>query len=524
MSTSITDTTVPIEESKTDAIVNLRHISKVFGSLRALDDVHFDIRRGEILGLLGENGAGKSTLMNILYGLYQPTSGEILIDGEKVKIDSPVDSLKKGIGMVHQTSTLVPEFNAVENIMIGMPGDTFSLPIAREREKIKETAEKVGLNIPLNEKVKNLSAGDKQKIEIIRCLYRGARLLILDEPTTALVESEFEQLLETLRSLVKNGVTVVLITHKMREVMEACDRVTILRKGKVQGSLNKEEMTKERLVKLMFAEKDLNITESALPQVELPEKELSPEPMLVLKNVYTPSRSENIGLKDVSFEIYGGEIFGIAAVSGSGERALASCIMNPQIITEGDILLRGKSMKGMSTMDVLAAGVSYTPEDRHAAGILQGASIRENMLLGHHKEEQFRRRNLFVDWRAISRVTNEKIKEFNVDTVGEHVDIARLSGGNAQKVIIARALINNIDLFVTQNPTMGLDFATVEFIFKKMIEIRSQGKAVLWINSDLDELMILADRIGVFYNGELRGIFNRDEFDKYLIGSKMIGG
>lgn len=524
MGTSISATSVPGEESKTDVIVSLRHISKVFGSLRALDDVHFEIKRGEILGLLGENGAGKSTLMNVLYGLYQPTTGDILIDGEKVNIDSPVDSLKKGIGMVHQSSTLVPEFNAVENIMIGMPGDKFILPTNRERKKIQQTAEKVGLKIPLNEKVKDLSAGDKQKIEIIRCLYRGARLLILDEPTTALVESEFEQLLVTLRSLVKNDVTVVLITHKMREVMEACDRVTILRKGKVQGSLSKEDMTKEQLVKLMFAEKDISITENALPEVKLPKKQLSSEPMLVLKNASTENKSENIGLNNVSFEIYGGEIFGVAAVSGSGERSLAATIMNPQLLTNGDIFLHGKSIKGMTTRDILKMGVSFTPEDRHAAGLLQGANIRENMLLGHQKEKQFRKQNLFVNWNEVSRITNEKIVEYNVDVISENVDIARLSGGNAQKVIIARALINKINLFVTQNPTMGLDFATVEFIFNKMIEIRNLGRAVLWINSDLDELMILADRIGVFYNGELREIFNRNEFDKYLIGTKMIGG
>jgi len=263
-----------------EIFVELKNIRKVFGSVVALDDVNFSVLKGEIHGLLGENGAGKSTLMNILYGLYSPDKGEIYIEGNKVKINSPYDSIKLGIGMVHQVSTLVPQFNAIENIILGTSEDKYRLKIEEEREKIKNISKDLGLEFPLDVKVKDLSAGLKQKIEIVRAIYRGAKLLILDEPTTSLVESEFKDLLRTLRSLVKKGVTIIFITHKMREVLEACDRVTILRRGKVQGTLDKEDMTTDNIVKMMFIEKDIKVTESALPKVELPESKKSPKPIL----------------------------------------------------------------------------------------------------------------------------------------------------------------------------------------------------------------------------------------------------
>jgi len=250
-----------------ELIVELKGVSKRFGEVRALDDVDFAARKGEIHGLLGENGAGKSTLMRILYGLYSPDEGVVMMDGKEIRISSPFDSIRNGIGMVHQASTLVPEFTAVENIIMGTDGDTFSLPLDKERTRIRALSEKFGLPFPLDSKVIELSAGIKQKIEIVRALYRGANLLILDEPTTSLVASEFRQLLVSLKALVKNGVTVIFITHKIREVMEACQTATVLRKGKIQGELRHDEMTQEKLVKMMFMEKEIAVNDSALPTV-----------------------------------------------------------------------------------------------------------------------------------------------------------------------------------------------------------------------------------------------------------------
>lgn len=503
--------------------IELKGIRKAFGEVVAVDNVDFSVRQGTIHGLLGENGAGKSTLMNILYGLYQPDEGEIKVLGQPVKISSPYDSISQGIGMVHQSSTLVPEFTAVENIILGIKQDPFSLPLKKEAQNIKQTADSLGFNFPLNVKVKNFPAGIRQKIEIVRAVYRGARLLILDEPTTSLVESEFQQLLKTLRSLVEEDLTVVFITHKIREVMMACDEVTVLKKGKLQGLIHQEEMSKERLVKLMFMEKDIEITETALPKITLPPAKLSAEPLCEIKDAATGG-GEGTRLKKVTLDIYGGEIFGIAAVTGNGEKELAKCITNPRQLTGGDILINGKSIINLPPIKVFGEGVFHTPEDRVVEGILPDGSIRENILLGHHAEEQFLNKNLFIDWAEVKKASQRIIAEYEVKAPHDELEIRRLSGGNIQRVIIGRAFLNPIKLLVTHNPTSGLDIASVEFIFNKLVEFRSSGSAILWVNEDLDELMILCDRIGVLFNGELAGIFNRAEFDKYQIGLLMIGG
>ncbi|MEA3313489.1 MAG: ABC transporter ATP-binding protein [Caldisericota bacterium] len=505
-------------------LVELKNVLKTFGEVVALDNVTFTAEKGKIHGLLGENGAGKSTLMNILYGLYSPDKGEIYIDNKKVKIKSPFDSIKLGIGMVHQISTLVPEFNAVENIILGTPEDKFKLPIKEEQEKVKKIMKELGLTFPLDIKTKKLPAGVKQKIEIIRSLHKGAKLLILDEPTTSLVESEFRQLLKSLRTLVKKGVTVIFITHKIKEIMESCDSVTVLRRGKVQDTINKEQMTKEKLVKLMFMEKDIKVTESALPKVELPTIKRSKKPVCTVKNIEVKGKEKSKGLKNISFDVYGGEILGVASVSGNGEKELASIMIDPSLLSNGDIFVNGESIKRLSTLSVFNKGVAYTPEDRIKEGILNDGSIKENVLLGHHTEKRFFKKNLFIDWDEATKAARKTIKDYNVSTPSEELAIRRLSGGNIQKVIMGRAFVSPTDLLITHNPTSGLDVLTVEFIFNKLVETRNNGGAVLCINEDLDELMIISDRIAVLHNGELRGIFQRSEFDKYKIGLLMIGG
>lgn len=504
--------------------VELKNVQKVFGPVVALDNVNFSVLKGEIHGLLGENGAGKSTLMNILYGLYSPDKGDIFIEGKKVKINSPFDSIRLGVGMVHQISTLVPQFNAIENIILGTEKDKYRLKIDEEKEKIIKLSNDLGLNFPLDIKVKDLSAGIKQKIEILRALFRGAKLLILDEPTTSLVESEFRDLLKTLKSLVYKGVTIIFITHKMREVLEACDRVTILRRGKVQGTLTKEDMTTENIVKMMFIEKDIKVTESALPKVDLPPSKKSEKPILVLKNIFVESTEKSVGLSDISFELFGGEIVGVASVSGNGEKDLAEVIINPKKIKSGEIFIDGEKINNLSTLEVFSKGVFYTPEDRIKEGILPDGNLKENILLGHHSENRFLSKNFFVKWDDIKNTTLDIMKKFNVYAPNEDIIIRRLSGGNIQKVIMGRAFVNPIKLLVTHNPTSGLDVSTVEFIFKKLVETRNNGSGILWIGEDLDELMILSDRIIVLYKGQLKGIFNRRDFDKYKIGLLMIGG
>jgi general nucleoside transport system ATP-binding protein len=507
-----------------ELIVELRGVSKRFGEVRALDDVDFTAQKGEIHGLLGENGAGKSTLMKILYGLYSQDEGTVSINGKETRISSPYDSIQNGIGMVHQVSTLVGEFTAVENIIMGTDGDSFSLHLDRERKKIRALSEKFGLPFPLDSKVVEQSAGIKQKIEIVRALYHGASLLILDEPTTSLVESEFQQLLVSLQALVENGVTVIFITHKIREVMVACHAATVLRKGKVQGVLGHDEMSQEKLVKLMFMEKDIAVNESALPTVEIPASRLSDKPVLELVNVRVAGGEESPGLKGVSLQVFGGEIVGVAGVSGNGEKEIAEVVVNPLKATGGDILVKGESVMGMSTLDVFARGVFYTPEDRISEGILNEGSITENILLGHHAEKRFLSRKVFVAWDEVRRAATKAVEDYNIYTPSIDLNVRRLSGGNIQKAIIARAFASNPSLLVTHNPTSGLDISTVEFIFNQLVQTRCEGAAVLWVNEDLDELMVVSDRIAVLHGGEVKGVFNRDEFDKYKIGLLMLGG
>ena len=278
--------------ANTNKVLEAKNISKSFGPVQALDKVNFDLNKGEIHGLLGENGAGKSTLMNVLYGLYNEDEGEIYIKGEKVKFNSPIDSIKKGIGMIHQSSTLVPEFTALENLILGTEGSKLNLELGEAKEEILKLQKDFGLQFPLDTKVKELPAGVQKKVEIIRAIYRGANILILDEPTTSLVEKEFEQLLDSLKKMVQNGVTIVFITHKIKEVLKACDRASVLTGGVMQGTVDTEDVTKEDLVKLMFQNQEINITESAIPIIDIPEVEKSKEPILSLKNVSAKSKEK----------------------------------------------------------------------------------------------------------------------------------------------------------------------------------------------------------------------------------------
>jgi ABC-type uncharacterized transport system ATPase subunit len=505
------------------SVVYLKGVTKRFGQVSALTNVNLIVAQGEIHGLLGENGAGKSSLMKILYGLYTPDEGELYIEGRACRFRSPSDSIVHGIGMVHQVSTLVPEFTAVENIILGAPGHPFTLPLNEARERVKELSSSFGLSFPLDVRVGTLSAGIKQKIEIVRALYRGARILILDEPTTSLVESEFRSLLKSLRKFVADGLTVILITHKIREVLEACDAVTVLRRGEVQGRIVGKDMEKNALVQLMFAERAIEVTDSALPNVSRGEVKRSPKPTLSFVGASVSATNSNLGLSDITLDVHAGEIVGVAAVSGNGESDLAELAINPQRLSSGDIRLAGESVRGSSTLDVFDQGVSYTPEDRIREGILNDGSIAFNMLLGHQRDERYVRSGM-IDWPAVRAAAERQVSVFNVSTPSIDIAIRRLSGGNIQKTILARAFLNEVQLLITHNPTSGLDIATVEAIFKQLEERRQAGTAILWINEDLDELMIMSDRIAVLHNGRINGVFERDSFDKHAIGLAMLGG
>lgn len=505
-------------------ILEVRNISKTFGSVTALSQVDFSLREGEVHGLLGENGAGKSTLMNILYGLYHADVGELILHGEALKISSPLDSIHHGIGMIHQSSTLVPEFTAFENIILGTTRKKRSLRSSDEETRVQELFRRLHMEVPLHVRVKNLSAGEKQKVEIVRALYRGARILILDEPTTSLVENEFEQLLETLKLLTQDGVAIIFITHKIREVLQSCQRASVLKSGVMQGTIDIRNTNQQELVALMFGTNTPDITDSALPIIKGPQVELSEEAICTVRHLSVKAREkQGIDLNDISFEVYGGEILGIAGISGNGQKELAESLIHPTRIESGEVFIERTCINGYSPVQVFDNGVSYTAEDRKNDSILPLATISENTILGHHRESQFLTHKM-LRWKEIQQKTRALIHEFAVKTPNEDTAIAKLSGGNIQRVVIARALLNPIKLLITHNPTSGLDMASVKFVFEKLMELKQEGSGVLYINEDLDELILICDRIGVIHEGHLVGFFEKEAFDKHTIGALMIGG
>lgn len=502
--------------------VQMSETRKTFGRLVALNDVSFAVREGEIHGLLGENGAGKSTLMNILYGLYRQDSGTIRINGQPAHFSSPADSIRSGIGMVHQASTLVPSYTAIENIIIGSAERAFDLE--KHARKIEKVCQDFGFDIPLRTRVGTLSVGTRQKIEIVRALYRDARILILDEPTTSLVESEFDQLKRSLRSMSTRGISCIFITHKIREVRDICDRATVLRKGNVEGTVGIKDSTKEELVSLMFMEKSITITDSALPLINSQPLERTEKPICELRDLLVKGKEKSSGLRRLSLKIYGGEILGIAGVSGNGQKELSEAIVNPGTLSAGDILFRGESIKGRTICEVFQKGVAYTPEDRMREAILPEGSLVQNLILAHFSEKQFHSQRIFIHWGKAAEKTRQLIRTYEVKAANEKAVCRRLSGGNIQKIVLGRALLNPVDLLIVDNPCSGLDIATVELILNKLVELRNARKAVLWINEDLDELMLCCDRIGVLFGGELVGEVEKKDFDKYRIGEMMTGG
>lgn len=503
--------------------IQTSEITKVFGGVTALNAVNFFCKSGEIHGLLGENGAGKTTLMNIVYGLYKPTSGKVYVNGNEIKLNSPSDAIRLGIGMVHQQSTLVAEFNAYENIILGS-----SKALTKDKnqviENISELCKSYGLDFPLFTEVGFLEIGIRQKIEIIRAIFRGAKTLILDEPTTTLTESEFEKLKESLGILAKNGMTIVLITHKIREIFGICERITVLRHGILQGSVDVKKVTQEECIKLMFEDQSIQVNSAALPVVNYAPTERSPKPILELTNLSTKPGLYTPGISNIDMKLYGGEILGIAGISGNGQKELVEAIFVPNTWISGDIKIHGKSIKKLSTEQVFNLGISYTPEDRIKEGIIPNKSLSQNVLLQHYGSKDFRSYGYFVNWDAVKRATIDVIQEYKVSTPDENFEIRRLSGGNIQKVVLGRALIKKASVLVTHNPTFGIDVSTVDFIFRKLIEIRNNGGAVLFVNEDLDELINICDRIAVINAGRIISVIQHKDFNKLEIGSLMIKG
>ena len=495
-------------------LLQMKGIIKRFPGVLANDRVDFTLYPGEVHALLGENGSGKSTLMSILSGLYHPDAGQILIDGAEHRFRSPRDAISAGIGMVHQHFKLVEPFTVAQNMQLGEKEGSCFLSDRSIKEEIKDFETRFGLALDPDAFVWQLSVGEKQRVEIVRMLYRGSRVLVLDEPTAVLTPRETAELFTNMRKMADSGCAVVFITHKLSEVQEVADRVTALRGGKVSGSMPCKEVHAQELVWLMVGREVIHSVDrcaiSCGPNV------LKLDKVTALNDIGMP------GLKKISLTINAGQIFGIAGVAGNGQRELTEAITGLRRVTGGQIEFCGEKVTNMKPAQLIAKGISYVPEDRLGMGLVPGLDAVDNMLLKSYKQPEFSGRWL-VDRKAAEARTKKIVDNYNVKMADIHQPVRSMSGGNLQKLLLAREIAENPKLIVVVYPARGLDVGATEAIHKILMELRDRGTAILLVSEDLDELMKLSDRVGVMSGGRLVGNFPIEETDLEEVGLLMMG-
>jgi simple sugar transport system ATP-binding protein len=506
-----------------DIILQMQKVNKTFDKVQALSNVDFELKHNEILGLLGGNGAGKTTLMNILYGLYKMDSGKVIMDGKPITILSPKDAIRQGIGMVHQHFLQINNYTVLENIVLGSKvSHPLSSNYKDETITIKKLCERFGLEINLSSCVEELPMGTRQKVEILKALYRGAKILILDEPTTNLIPQEVDSLFHTLKIMVTEGLSIVFITHKLREVLSICDRITVLREGKNVISLTRKDASDEMLVRAMVGEgmdlnKSIMFTDRGARAGTGTDSEV-----IKLEGVNKVNKDKIQELTDVSLAVKSGEILGVAGVAGNGQRELAEVVMGIQPVSSGALQFNGDDITLLSTKERIARGFVYIPEDRLADGFLNKASIAHNLILGYHHLPPYSK-NGIISWKHVKDSSRAMISEYQIKTTGPDEIGGNLSGGNIQRVMIARAFSQPSKLMVAHNPTRGLDIPSMDFVYKKMLEHAATGASTLLLSEDLDELLLISDRIAVMYRGKIVGILPKEKFEKYEIGRLMSG-
>jgi simple sugar transport system ATP-binding protein len=496
------------------AVLRLSGITKRFGPLTANDAISFELARGEVVALLGENGAGKTTLMNILFGHYVADEGTVEAFGRQLPPGDPHAALEAGIGMVHQHFTLADNMTVLENIALGTQGLwSWKLDRAAARERIARMSGEFGLAVDPHAMVGSLSVGERQRVEILKALYRDAKILILDEPTAVLTPAETEALFATLKLLVRQGLSIIFISHKLNEVMAVSDRVLVLRAGRIAGERLTAETDRAELAALMVGQ------EVAAPPVAAVE----PGPIqLVLNAVSTLRRGRGVHLDNVSLSLRGGEITGLAGVSGNGQATLAALIAGTELPVSGEIVVRGTAAPDWSPRSALAAGIGRIPEDRHAVGTIGDMSVTENVIAERYRSERFSRRG-FLDWGAAKKFAEEIIADYDVKCPSPDARIRLLSGGNMQKLILGRALDSEPSVILANQPTRGLDVGAVGYVHRKLIEARGRGAAILLISEDLEEILALSDRIIVMSKGKLSAPSSRGERTIAQLGELMAG-
>ncbi len=495
----------------------MRGITKQFPGVLANDHIDLDVKPGEIHALLGENGAGKSTLMNILYGLIQPDSGEVLINGAPVRINGPSDAIGRGIGMVHQHFMLVPVFNVTENIILG--DETMANPIVLDERaaegKIKDLAAQFGFEIDPRVTVGELSVGMQQRVEILKALYRDAKILILDEPTAVLTPQETVEIFGVLRRLADEGTSIIFISHKLYEVLEIADRITVIRRGKVVGQADPKTATEEQLAEMMVG-REVSLTVSKEPATP-------GESVLVVQDLRVDDDRGSEVVQGCTFEVRAGEILGIAGVAGNGQAELVEALVGLRKTRSGSVTLDGATVTHSSVRNLTERGVAYIPADRQRYGLVLSYPVDDNLVLTDYHRAPYSRFGVLNE-RAISDRATELIPAYDIRTPSAVVSAATLSGGNQQKVIVAREFSREISLLVADQPTRGLDVGSIEFIHKQIIAKRDAGVAVLLVSAELDEILELSDRIAVMYRGQLVATVDAAGAEKERIGLMMATG
>lgn len=502
--------------------IELRNINKSFGSVAANKNINLTVKQGEILALLGENGSGKTTLMNMLSGIYKPDSGQIFVDGKEVVINSPEDSKKLGIGMVHQHFKLVEIFSAADNIWLGAePGDggkkagLSRVLLKKERyDEIARTAEQFGFHIDPKKPVQAMSVSEKQTLEIIKVLYYGAKIVILDEPTAVLTVQEIEKLFDILRKMKAQGRSIIIISHKLNEVLEISDRVAILRKGEYIGTVETAETDQEALTELMMGKKaDLNIRRTKIEKKN---------PLLEIRDLTVKNDEGAIAIDHVNFYVRGGEMLGVAGIAGCGQKELCEAIAGLRKIESGMMNHNGESIVGLSPQKIIEMGISmsFIPEDRLGMGLAPSLSITDNMILKKYKNNRL---SPFVDRKTARRDAQEVIDELEVVTPSAEIPVRRLSGGNVQKVLLGREIKSEPNVLITAYPVRGLDINSSYTIYRILDDLKQKGVGILFVGEDLDVLLALCDKIMVLCHGKVMGVVHASKTTKEQLGLMMTG-
>lgn len=498
-------------------VIEMREIVKKFGDFVANDHINLKLHKGEVLAILGENGAGKSTLMNVLYGMYRPTEGQILVNGQPVSIDNPEKAIELGIGMVHQHFMLVQPFTVTENIVLGAePMKGLRVDLGTARQRILELSDKYNLRVDPDARVEDISVGMQQRVEILKVLYRGADILILDEPTASLTPQEIDELMEIIRNLTAAGKSILIITHKLREIKTCSDHCTIIRRGRYIDTVRVEDCSEDELAAMMVG-RQVN------SRVEKKRQEAG-ELVLEVRDLRARDYRGVEVLKGLNLEVHAGEILGLAGIDGNGQSQLVEILTGLGKATEGSVKMGGEDVVNRTPRYIFDRGISSIPEDRQKHGLVLDFSVSENLILQNFGQEPYSRHGI-LNKRKMREHATKLIEKFDIRPTGCEERLAgQLSGGNQQKVIIAREVTNDKELLIAFNPTRGLDVGAIEFVHKYLVEQRNKGRAILLVSFELDEIMGLSDRIGVIFGGQIVGELSGREADEYQLGLMMAGG